>query len=252
MEYHGHCGKHVEESSCIPASLPSRGSQQIVKSSKSPGLLLTGLLLQVAILSKKKTQKTEKLKKKTYETENSRIFCGMKWNYLELKQMKTNRKECSRSVPMGIGWKWFQRSFMRFPHSISIYLIRRICWVNSRSVHIHVNAIKSMQLQIISSQKTPDARLDRYYSISFSTHLELWRKKEVILCHFGHTRLQTSAQARSAVFREMVLGLKVRLSRITDITAPLNRKTSKPHTQMVDIHNDIYIYTMMYIYIYIQ
>ena len=84
MEYHGHCGKHIEESSCIPATLPSRGSQQIVKSSKSPGLLLTGLLLQVAILSKKNAKKNRKTKKKKLTKQKIQEYyveCnGIIWN----------------------------------------------------------------------------------------------------------------------------------------------------------------------------
>ena len=91
MEYHGHCGKHVEESSCIPATLAVD-----CKIIKEPWATPDRATPTSCYSFKKNAKNRKTLKKKTYpkiqkKTENSRILCGMKWNYLELKQMKTIR-----------------------------------------------------------------------------------------------------------------------------------------------------------------
>jgi hypothetical protein len=57
----------------------------------------------------KKNAKNRKTLKKTLpkNSKKNRKFKNIMWNEMELFGIKTNEndKECSRSVPMGIGWK---------------------------------------------------------------------------------------------------------------------------------------------------
>ena len=61
MEYHGHCGKHVEESSCIPATLAVD-----CKIIKEPWATPDRATPTSCYSFKKKRKKQKNLKKKTY------------------------------------------------------------------------------------------------------------------------------------------------------------------------------------------